>query len=100
MASRTIHELQAGLATTIGLAAAANWLAPGCHLGKGLLHAHLVFPASALTVVVLATAAGIATRAGRARLRQRWYGLSVLLIILFALTAMTLPLWLTTARCS
>jgi hypothetical protein len=96
---RTLHELQGGLAATIGVAACANVFARGCHLGKGLLHANMVLPSSALAVTLTFVAVRAMTRAGRARLRQQWYGLSMLFIILVALSAMTLPIWVTTGSC-
>ncbi len=96
---RTLHELQAGLAATVGVAAAANLLARGCHLGKGMLHAHMVLPASAFAVTLAFAGARLLTPTGRSRLRRQWYGLSMLFIILFALTAMTLPIWLTAGTC-
>ncbi len=99
MDRRSLHELQGGLAAALGLAAGANAFAPGCHLGRGLQHATLALPASCLAVLLLILVARVATRSGRARLREGWLGPSVFLIVLTSLTVMTVPLWLVTGAC-
>ncbi len=99
MDRRWLQELLAGLAAAVGLAAGANVLVPGCHLGRGLFHAALALPASCLAVALVLLGARAASRSGRMRLRESWLGPSVLLIILFALTLTTVPVWLVSGTC-
>ncbi len=96
---RPVHDLQVGLAASLGVCALANVAARGCHLGKGLAHAIMALPASAAAVALGLLLLRAATAAGRKRIRQQAYGLGVLGIVLAALTIMTLPIWIMTGTC-
>ncbi len=99
VASLPVRELQVCLAASLVLGGLANVFARGCHLGKGLAHAIMALPASGLVVALAFVALRVATRPGRERLRREGYGLGVILIVLFALAAMTLPAWIIAGRC-